>query len=71
MIAKALLDLIGAAESKYQQALNESYHDLAESTFNGLRRALPYTRTKLDWNKVRKRRVGVRLPKEHLFLPKE
>lgn len=50
------MDFIGSAESKYQHALNESYHDLAESTFNGLRRALPYTRTKLDWNKVTKAR---------------
>jgi len=55
VVSKALLDLIAAAESKYQHALNESYHDLAESTFNGLRRALPYTRTKVDWNKVRKK----------------
>ncbi|KAF9138191.1 F-actin-capping protein [Mortierella sp. GBA39] len=61
VIAKALLDFIGAAESKYQQALNESYHDLAESTFNGLRRALPYTRTKLDWNKILTYRIGAEL----------
>ncbi|KAF9960739.1 F-actin-capping protein [Mortierella alpina] len=60
-ISKALLDLIAAAELKYQTALNESYHDLAESTFNGLRRALPYTRTKLDWNKILTYRIGAEL----------
>ena len=53
MIAKAFVDLIAAAELKYQTALNESYRDLADDTFNGLRRALPYTRTKVDWNKVK------------------
>ncbi|KAF9958532.1 F-actin-capping protein [Mortierella alpina] len=60
-ISKALMDLIAAAELKYQTALNESYHDLAESTFNGLRRALPYTRTKLDWNKILTYRIGAEL----------
>ncbi|KAF9573308.1 F-actin-capping protein [Mortierella alpina] len=60
-ISKALMDLIAAAELKYQTALNESYHELAENTFNGLRRALPYTRTKLDWNKILTYRIGAEL----------
>ncbi|KAF9383997.1 F-actin-capping protein [Mortierella sp. AD011] len=61
VISKAFLELIATAELKYQTALNESYHDLAESTFNGLRRALPYTRTKLDWNKILTYRIGAEL----------
>ncbi|KAG0301306.1 F-actin-capping protein [Dissophora globulifera] len=61
VISKALVDLVSAAEHKYQTALNESYHDLAETTFNGLRRALPYTRTKLDWNKILTYRIGAEL----------
>ncbi|KAF9352599.1 F-actin-capping protein [Mortierella sp. AD094] len=61
VISKAFLELIAASELKYQTALNESYHDLAESTFNGLRRALPYTRTKLDWNKILTYRIGAEL----------
>ncbi|KAF8957672.1 F-actin-capping protein [Entomortierella lignicola] len=61
VISKAFLELITASELKYQTALNESYHDLAESTFNGLRRALPYTRTKLDWNKILTYRIGAEL----------
>ncbi|KAG0250161.1 F-actin-capping protein [Mortierella polycephala] len=60
-ISKAFLELIASSELKYQKALNESYHDLAESTFNGLRRALPYTRTKLDWNKILTYRIGAEL----------
>ncbi|KAF9113536.1 40S ribosomal protein S4 [Mortierella sp. AM989] len=61
VVAKAFLELIAASELKYQTALNESYHELAESTFNGLRRALPYTRTKLDWNKILTYRIGAEL----------
>ncbi|KAG0051140.1 F-actin-capping protein subunit alpha-1 [Gryganskiella cystojenkinii] len=61
VISKAFLDLIAAAELKYQTALNESYRDLADDTFNGLRRALPYTRTKLDWNKILTYRIGAEL----------
>ena len=39
-------------------SLNEAYHDLGEKTFKGLRRALPMTRQKLDWERV-SRQVGV------------
>ncbi|KAG0087473.1 F-actin-capping protein [Podila epicladia] len=60
-VSKALIDLISAAETKYQTALNESYHELAENTFNGLRRALPYTRTKIDWSKILTYRIGAEL----------
>jgi hypothetical protein len=44
--------LIEDEESKYQNALNDTYHDMGENTFKGLRRALPLTRQKLDWDKV-------------------
>jgi len=61
VVSKAFIDLISAAETKYQTALNESYHELAENTFNGLRRALPYTRTKIDWSKILTYRIGAEL----------
>ncbi|KAF9577473.1 F-actin-capping protein, partial [Lunasporangiospora selenospora] len=60
-ISKALFSYIVAAETKYQTALNDSYHELSENTFNGLRRALPYTRTKIDWNKILTYRIGAEL----------
>jgi capping protein alpha len=44
--------LIEKEESSYQNALNDTYHDMGEKTFKGLRRALPLTRQKLDWDKV-------------------
>ncbi|KAF9978522.1 F-actin-capping protein [Actinomortierella ambigua] len=60
-VASAFVKLIHAAETGYQTALNESYHDLAESTFKSLRRALPYTRQKMDWNKILTYRIGAEL----------
>ncbi|CAI2173101.1 1580_t:CDS:2 [Funneliformis geosporum] len=51
--AAAYVRLIGKAENECQTALNESYIELSENTFKSLRRALPLTRKKLDWDKVR------------------
>lgn len=41
--------------------MNESYNDLAENTFKGLRRALPMTRNKMDWNKILNYKIGSEL----------
>jgi len=45
--------LIGGEEGKYQISLSDTYQEMGEKTFKGLRRALPLTRQKLDWDKVR------------------
>ncbi|KAG8936390.1 F-actin-capping protein subunit alpha [Tulasnella sp. 418] len=50
--ASKILQLIESQESAYQSSLTNVYHDLGERTFKGLRRALPLTRQKLDWDKV-------------------
>ncbi|KAI7879029.1 hypothetical protein K492DRAFT_179049 [Lichtheimia hyalospora FSU 10163] len=49
---------MAALDKKYHQALNDSYGELAENTFKGLRRALPLTRNKLDWNKILNYKIG-------------
>lgn len=51
--ASKTLALIEEEERKYQVSLNETYQEMGEKTFKGLRRALPLTRQKLDWDKVR------------------
>ena len=56
--ADAIVKVILQSENDYQTALNESYAQLADSTFKGLRRALPVTRNKLDWNKIINYKVG-------------
>lgn len=56
--ASKILAIIETEEFKYQTSLNEAYQDMGEKTFKGLRRALPMTRAKLDWDKV-----GLGLPR--------
>jgi hypothetical protein len=50
---KKLLALIADQEGAYQESLGDVYHEMGEKSFKGLRRALPLTRQKLDWDKVR------------------
>jgi capping protein (actin filament) muscle Z-line, alpha len=50
--AKKVLALIADQEGAYQESLGDAYHEMGEKAFKGLRRALPLTRQKLDWDKV-------------------
>lgn len=56
--AESMVKLIKDAEMEYQTALNESYVQLADNTFKSLRRVLPITRNKLDWNKILNYKIG-------------
>ena len=49
---------ISAGERKYQEELNRSFTSLSEGAFKGLRRQLPVTRQKIEWDKVASYRVG-------------
>lgn len=51
--ASKILALIEDEEGKYQISLGETYQEMGEKTFKGLRRALPLTRQKIDWDKVK------------------
>jgi len=62
--AAKIIKQIGKSEKEYQAALNESYGEMAENTFKGLRRALPLTRNKLDWNKILNYKIGSELGKK-------
>ncbi|KAI0693957.1 F-actin capping protein alpha subunit [Cytidiella melzeri] len=59
--ASKIFALVKAEETKYQTSLNESYQDMGDKTFKGLRRALPMTRAKLDWDKVLGYKLGAEL----------
>ena len=51
--ASKILASIELQEGEYQVSLNDAYAEMGEKTFKGLRRALPLTRQKMDWDKVR------------------
>lgn len=49
---------IAAAEKRYQEELNKGFTNLSEGAFKGLRRQLPVTRQKIEWDKVASYRLG-------------
>ena len=49
---------ISTNEKKYQEELNRGFTGLSEGTFKGLRRQLPVTRQKIEWDKITSYRVG-------------
>ena len=49
---------ISAGEKKYQEELNRSFTSLSEGAFKALRRQLPVTRQKIEWDKVASYRLG-------------
>ncbi|KAH8551166.1 F-actin-capping protein subunit alpha [Umbelopsis sp. PMI_123] len=56
--ASVIVKAIEKAEKEYQVAINENYTELSENTFKELRRALPYTRNKVDWHKIFNYKLG-------------
>lgn len=56
--ADAVVREIAKAENKYQEELNKAFFTLAEGSFKGLRRQLPITRQRVEWEKVGGYRVS-------------
>ncbi|KAJ5618381.1 hypothetical protein N7528_007024 [Penicillium herquei] len=56
--AESIISRIAAAERDYQEELNRAFVTMAEGAFKGLRRQLPITRQKVEWEKVGGYRLG-------------
>jgi len=50
--ASEVVRQIALAERKYQEDLNRAFTSLNEGAFKGLRRQLPVTRQKVEWEKI-------------------
>jgi len=59
--AAKVLALIQCEEGEYQTSLTETYQGMSEKTYKSLRRALPMTRSKMDWDKVLGYKLGAEL----------
>ncbi|KAJ5205150.1 WASH complex F-actin capping protein alpha subunit [Penicillium cf. griseofulvum] len=56
--AESIVSRIATAERDYQEALNRAFVQTSEGVFKGLRRQLPITRQKVEWEKVGGYRLG-------------
>ncbi|CAM1501920.1 Fc.00g039040.m01.CDS01 [Cosmosporella sp. VM-42] len=54
----AIVKEISTSEKKYQEELNKGFVSLSEGAFKGLRRQLPVTRQKIEWDRVTSYRLG-------------
>lgn len=56
--ASSIVREIALTEKKYQEEVNKGFNNLSEGAFKGLRRQLPITRQKIEWDKIAGYRLG-------------
>ncbi|KAF2181104.1 F-actin-capping protein-like protein subunit alpha-1 [Zopfia rhizophila CBS 207.26] len=56
--ASEIVRQIANAEKRYQEDLNKAFGSLSEGAFKSLRRQLPITRQKIEWEKISGYRLG-------------
>jgi hypothetical protein len=56
--ATEIIKALAKAEKAYQEELNRAFGQLSENAFKNLRRQLPITRQKVDWEKIGNYRLG-------------
>ncbi|KAJ2449365.1 F-actin-capping protein subunit alpha [Coemansia sp. RSA 2336] len=57
-VAERVAQVIKEYEAQFQQSIADGYRQLSERTFKGLRRMLPLTRSKVDWEKLANYKIG-------------
>ncbi|GME23659.1 f-actin-capping protein subunit alpha [Neofusicoccum parvum] len=56
--AQDIVRSVAGLERKYQEDLNRAFANLSEGAFKGLRRQLPVTRQKIEWEKISGYKLG-------------
>ena len=56
--ATSIVKEIATTEKKYQEEVNRGFNNLSEGAFKGLRRQLPVTRQKIEWDKIAGYKLG-------------
>jgi len=56
--ASELVKQISGIERRYQEELNRGFQNLSENAFKSLRRQLPVTRQKVEWDKIAAYKAG-------------
>lgn len=56
--ATTIVREIATVEKKYQEEINKGFTNLSEGAFKGLRRQLPVTRQKIEWDRIAGYRLG-------------
>ena len=49
----AIVKKVAAIEKQYQEEVNRAFVGMNEGSFKGLRRQLPVTRQRVEWEKIR------------------
>jgi len=62
-IASAAFKAIAKTEQQFQESLDSSHISMGDTTFKALRRALPITRQRIDWNKIKNYKIGGQMGK--------
>ncbi|ORZ35038.1 F-actin capping protein alpha subunit [Catenaria anguillulae PL171] len=57
----AVIKAIRKAENDRHKSLNDAYQEMSDNAFRNLRRALPLTKAKVDWNKLANYKVAAEL----------
>ncbi|GAA5874709.1 hypothetical protein JCM8547_005191, partial [Rhodosporidiobolus lusitaniae] len=50
--AEAVIAALKSSEQSFQRQLSSTYAEMSEESFKGLRRALPKTKSKIEWGAV-------------------
>jgi len=64
-VAAAAIKAISKVEQTFQQSLETSYNTMGDTTFKALRRALPVTRERINWNKIKTYQINSALSQKN------